>query len=545
MNGASWESEANQWLSAHEARVRPLEKQANLAWWVASISGSDADFAKQEAASNALDAVFSDKGAFTALKDLKDRAPEKGAALQKRQIEVLYRSYLEKQLDPTLIKKINALKADVEKTFNRYRARVGGRELSPSDVDKIMDTSTDSKQRQAVWEASKGVGTQVEKNLIELVELRNKAARDVGFKNFHELQLYLAEQTPAEISAIFDELDALTTDAFNSTKDEMDAVLAKRFKISPKDLMPWHYDDLFFQKPPDVYGNLRTETLGKADILAVNRQFYAGIGLPIDDVIARSDLYEKKGKSPHAFCTDIDREGDVRVLANVVPSDRWMTTMLHELGHSLYSSKYIPRSVPYLLRQASHTLTTEGFAMLMEEFSDSADWLTKLGVRVAKPEGFTLTSQKMRRATLLVFARWCQVVYRFEKGLYENPKQNLNRLWWRLVSKYQGIRAPSGRNSPDYASKIHIVTVPVYYHNYMLGQLFASQVMHALAREVFKEEDISKISVVGRKDVGKFFRERVFEPGATMDWRELTEHATGEPLASKAFASDFQVKKPQ
>ena len=54
------------------------------------------------------------------------------------------------------------------------------------------------------------------------------------------------------------------------------------------------------------------------------RDFYAGIGLPIDDVLARSDLYEKTGKSPHAFCTDIDREGDVRVLANIVPNEYWM-----------------------------------------------------------------------------------------------------------------------------------------------------------------------------------------------------------------------------
>ena len=56
----------------------------------------------------------------------------------------------------------------------------------------------------------------------------------------------------------------------------------------------------------------------------------------------RSDLYEKPGKSPHAFCTDIDREGDVRVLANIVPNEYWMGTMLHELGHSVYSQQEHP-----------------------------------------------------------------------------------------------------------------------------------------------------------------------------------------------------------
>ena len=119
---------------------------------------------------------------------------------------------------------------------------------------------------------------------------------------------------------------------------------------------------------------------GKSDILQLCRDFYAGIGLPIDAVLARSDLYEKPGKSPHAFCTDIDREGDVRVLANIVPNEYWMGTMLHELGHSVYSSHYIPPTLPHVLRDASHILTTEGVAMQFERFSKNRKWLETMGV---------------------------------------------------------------------------------------------------------------------------------------------------------------------
>ena len=75
---------------------------------------------------------------------------------------------------------------------------------------------------------------------------------------------------------------------------------------------------------PAVFGtNLDTvfAKYAQEDISRLCREFYAGIGLPIDDVLERSDLYEKPGKSPHAFCTDIDREGDVRVLANIVPNE--------------------------------------------------------------------------------------------------------------------------------------------------------------------------------------------------------------------------------
>jgi peptidyl-dipeptidase A len=53
------------------------------------------------------------------------------------------------------------------------------------------------------------------------------------------------------------------------------------------------------------------------------------------------------------------------------------------------------------------------------------------------------------------------VMLRFEKGLYENSKQDLNRLWWDLVEKFQILKRPENRDASDYASKIHIVVAPV------------------------------------------------------------------------------------
>ena len=54
--------------------------------------------------------------------------------------------------------------------------------------------------------------------------------------------------------------------------------------------------------------------------------------------------------------------GDVRVLCNIEPSERWMETMLHEFGHATYDREY-DRTLPWLLRTAGHALTTEGVAM--------------------------------------------------------------------------------------------------------------------------------------------------------------------------------------
>src|SRR5262249_31837041 len=136
----------------------------------------------------------------------------------------------------------------------------------------------------------------------------------------------------------------------------------------------------------------------------------------------------------------------------------------------------------------------------------------------------------------------CQVMLRFEKSMYENPDQDLNKLWWDLVEKYQMVKRPDKRNAPDYASKIHIVVAPVYYHNYMMGQLFASQVHHTIVREVLKEADPGTAIYVGNKEVGQFMKKKVFEPGKTLSWNALTKYATGKELEPKAFAEDFRGK---
>jgi peptidyl-dipeptidase A len=534
---------AQKFVDAHVAKLQPLEKAAGLAWWEANISGKDEDFQRKEEAQNRIDAALADAAAFRELKEIKEQGGVADPVL-KRQIDVLYLAYLEKQVDPELLKKMVEKSNAVEKAFNVYRAKVAGKEMTENDVRKVLKQSKSSEERRAAWEGSKGVGSVVEADLKELVTLRNQAASKLGFKNYHQMMMFLNEQDQAQILKLFDELDELTREPFRAAKAEIDQRLAANCGVGVGELRPWHYHDPFFQESPAVFGVDLDSAYESAEILQLCKDFYAGIGLPIDDVIARSDLYEKQGKSPHAFCTDIDREGDVRVLANIVPSERWMDTMLHELGHAVYSSKNIPQGVPYVLRGEAHILTTEGVAMLFGRLAKSGVWQERMGIApkdAAERKKLSDAGAKVLRNQLLIFSRWCQVMLRFEKSLYENPEQDLNKLWWELVEKYQMVRRPEGRNAPDYASKIHIVSAPVYYHNYMMGELFASQVHHTIAREVYHGVEPGVVAYVGNRAVGEFMKRRIFSPGRTLSWNQLTKHATGEELSPKAFAQDFQA----
>jgi peptidyl-dipeptidase A len=533
---------AKKFVEAHTAKLRPLEVASSLAWWNANISGKEEDFKTKAEAQNRVDEALANPDAFKEVQQLKKDIKEIDDAITARCIDVLYLTYLEKQVDIKLLKEMVQVANKVEKAFNEFRPDVDGKKVTDNVVRDILEKSKDSKERQKYWEASKEVGKVLEADLKQLVKLRNQAAVKLGFKNFHDMQLFLNEQDGKQLIKLFDELDELTREPFKAAKAEIDEKLAANCGIKVEHLMPWHYHDPFFQETPNVFAADLNKPFEKADLVRLSADFYRGIGLPIDRVIPNSSLFEKPGKSPHAFCTDIDREGDVRVLANVKPNLQWMSTLLHEFGHSVYSSLNIPHGLPYLLRLESHILTTEGVAMMFERLARRREWVEKMGLKLDDPKTFEENAAKSLRYRLLIFSRWCQVMLRFEKSMYENPDQDLSKLWWDLVEKYQLIRRPPGRISPDYGSKVHIVTAPVYYHNYMMGELFASQVHHAIAREVYKGADANAVIYLGNKEVGAFMKKKVFDPGRTLSWNELTKHATGSDLNAKAFAADFKGK---
>jgi peptidyl-dipeptidase A len=523
-------------VTAQVDLFRPLQIEAGKTWYAASISGTDEDFAASEKADNALNSFKADSARFAEVRALRDAGPS-GDALADRQLELLYLGMLGKQVDETMLTQITALEKQVEKLFNTYRATVGKKALSQNEIEAILSESTDSAKLQAAWEGQKGVGPVLAPKLLELVGLRNQVAKKLGFRDYYAMRLAESELDEQTLLALFDKLDELTREPFLKAKQMVDTRLAKRLKVSEDQLMPWHYQNPFFQEPPNTFDTGLDALYKKQDVVALSSRFYNGIGLPAEDIVTRSDLYEKPGKSPHAFAIDIDREGDTRVLCNVVPGLNWQTTMVHELGHAVYD-KFTARDLPWLLREATHPLTTEGIAMMFDYLVSNPMWPEAMGLMDEQTRAAAMDEARAYQAFAeLQFSRWTQVMLRFEREMYRDPTQDLNTLWWDLVERYQGLHRPPGRNAPDYASKIHLVVSPVYYQNYMLGKLFAAQVHEAIAEHVAAKPE--ELVYVDDPRVGKFLVDKVFGPGARYDWNGLTRHATGKDLAPDAFARRF------
>jgi peptidyl-dipeptidase A len=516
-----------------EQLLRPLEVELAEAWWESNTKSSDAADERRTAAELARREFLADPTRFAAVRDARDALAGASDAdpLLRRQLDVLHDAFVPHQVPAELRRAIVELETRVESTFNNFRGAIDGRRVDDNQIAEILRSSDDTDERRAAWDAAKQIGPAVADRIRELARLRNQAAEALGARDHFALALATGELDEDRLFATLDDVDRATAEPFAEWKRGVDERLAARFGCAIDDLRPWHYDDPFFQNPPAEGAVSIDHFFTDADLEALTVRTYDGLGLDVRTVLDHSDLYARDGKSQHAFCIDIDRSGDVRVLCNVEPSERWMDTMLHEFGHAIYDRE-CDRSLPWLVRGAAHALTTEGIAMLMGRLPRDPTWLREVAA-LPETDVDTLADSlaEARRAALLVFARWVLVMTNFERRLYADPDADLDTLWWDLVEHHQLVHRPDGRHAPDWAAKIHLAAAPVYYQNYLYGELFASQ-LDATLRE-------RAGGIVDRVEAGALLRDDVFAPGASLRWDALVERATGSPLSAEHLARQF------
>ena len=528
-------------LEVYESKVIDLSTELNLTYFNASVSGNEEDYKKSSELKIKLDKIYSDKERFELLKRIKSSESIEDPVL-KRQLDLIYNEYAANQFNGELLEKIVNLSNKIEKDFSVFRAEVDGKKHTDNQIDEILKNSTDSSELKKVWEASKQIGDAVGKDVVELVKLRNEAAQMIGYSNYYEMSLLLNEQDPEEMDKLFDDLNELTKDEFAKLKNEVDIYLSERYGVPIEELMPWHYQEKFLQQGPKVSKIDFDKYYKDKDLVEITRKYFKEISLDADDLFEKSDLFEKEGKYQHAYCTSIDRKGDVRVLCNIVPNARWMGAMLHEYGHAVYE-KYVSPKLPWELRRHAHIFTTEAIALLFNRFVSNPQWLQDAaGISEEEKNKITKESFNNIRKEQLFFTRWEQVMYRFEREMYKNPEQDLNSLWWEIVEEYQLVKKPEGRNKPDWSSKIHLALYPAYYHNYMLGELLASQLHNYIVTKVIKSDEYYLESFAGNRDVGEYLKNLFFSYGALYPWNELIEKATGEKLNPKHYTDQF-IKK--
>ena len=218
--------------------------------------------------------------------------------------------------------------------------------------------------RRKTWEATRTIGERTGALLREVAHLRNEAARALGYRDHYAMSWPTTSSTRTGCSGCSTSWTGTCARLGRARRPAIDDELRASSACRPSaTLMPWHYQDRFFQEPPSPAGDPLHEGIAGIDVLAAARRYFVDLGHDVDAVLARSDLHPRPGKDQHAFQLTIDRADDVRVLVQ----RRADGALARDDAARARPRRLRPRHRPglhWLLREPAHIFMTEAIAML-------------------------------------------------------------------------------------------------------------------------------------------------------------------------------------
>ena len=292
----------------------------------------------------------------------------------------------------------------------------------------------------------------------ELARLRNEAARSVGYRDWFALSLATDEMDENKLDTLA-AADRVTAEPFARWKSALDAARGalslRRLRLVPGTTRIRSSRSRLPRAPSISTRSSRARTWWRSRGDLRGRRI-RGRGYSTAATCTRGR------KNQHAFCIDIDRSGDVRILANVIDNHSWTDTMLHELGHGAYDLGF-DDDLRWLLRD-THLVTTEASALLFGALAGDREWLEQV-LDVSPDEANELEGRL--RAARAAELRLHPLGSRHERVRASPLRRPGARSGCRLVGARRAAsagHASARTQSTDWAAKIHIAVAPVYYH---------------------------------------------------------------------------------
>jgi len=458
--------------------------------------------------------------------------------------------------NPKLVAGRVAAETAQNSVLNSFVWQLDGKPISANQIDDLLAKSGNLAERRKVWEASKENGPTLKAGLLNLRDLRNGCARELGYSDYFSLQVAKYGLTTDELMAFnrkfLTELKPLYLQLHTWVKYEM----AKKYGQPVPKAIPAHWiNNRWSQNWTGFVKAVDFDPYFKGwqpeRIVKTAEAFYTGLGFePLPASFwAKSDLYPVKAGDPrkknsHASCWHLDLDQDIRSLMSVETNSQWFETTHHELGHGYYFMSYTNPGVPPLLRDGANPSFHEGMGELIALATRQIPYLKAAGVLPADykvNEMDVLLNDALEVAIPFMF--WaCGTMPEWEADFYAKgmPAGEMNARWWKQVRDLQGVEPPSPRGEQfcDAATKTHINDNPAYYHSYGWATVFKFQMHDHIARKIL-HQDPRATNYTGNKAVGAFLKQ-VLAKGATEDWRKVLKDATGEDLSTRAMMDYFK-----
>ena len=198
--------------------------------------------------------------------------------------------------------------------------------------------------------------------------------------------------------------------------------------------------------------------------------------------------------------------------------------MCHELGHCVYHIGISP-DLPFFDKD-EYPAMTEAVAMMMGDLQQKEDILKDV------VDSKTLKKFKdEHRKSEAKFINRSMLIIDFEKQMYENPQQDLSKLWHDLKVKYTGANEGEEINN-EWATIPHYLSHPAYYQNYFRANLMKAQMYKSMHEKLG--------NITENKSTAEYLDNNLFRYGMSMPESELIKVFTGSELSSDALCESLK-----
>lgn len=405
-----------------------------------------------------------------------------------------------------------------------------------------LATNPDEARRRSSYEGLHAVERWVLDNgFLDIVALRNRLARALGFADYFEFKLRKNERmTKAQLFGILDDFVARTEAA---QQRALDALVAKH---GPTALEPWN---LRFHSAGDVTRRL-DPYMPFGPALRRWVQSFRRLGIQYRGATMRLDLLQRPGKYQNGFChgplpTWFDEQGrwhagEINFTAEAKPDQvgsgaRAIMTLFHEGGHAAHFAN-VTQNAPCFSQEFAPT--SMAYAETQSMFCDSllgdADWLKRYARTVdgeAMPDALIRDRIAATQPMRAFDERAIAVVAYFEAALYAMPDaertpEAVLALARATERRIQGVdRAPR----PILAIP-HLLNQEsaASYQGYLLAHMAVYQ-----TRAFFLRRDGY---LTDNPAIGPALAEAYWAPGNSLSHDETLRRLTGEGFSARHLA---------
>ena len=464
-------------------------------------------------------------------------------------------------------REVTTLLARLEGTYGKgkyTRKKKDGTEeaLDLGQLSSLLVTSRDPKELEEAWAGWHAVARPMKKDFVRFVELQNKGARQLGFKDTGALWRSKYDMAPdafaREVDRLWEQVRPLYVSLHAYVRKRLVETYGKDV-VPEKGPIPAHLlgnmwaqqwgniEPLVAPKTEgpgfDLTARLKEKKIDELEMVRYGERFFTSLGFdPLPKTFWERSLFVKPKDREvicHASAWDVDNDNDLRIKMCIEVNAEDFSTIHHELGHNFYQRAYNQK--PFLFRDSAN----DGFHEAIGDtiaLSITPSYLKKLGLIDEEPPPAQDIGLLLRMALdKIAFLPFGLLVdqYRWKIFSGEITPAQFNQAWWDLRLKYQGIAPPGVRTEDDFdaAAKYH-VAANVPYTRYFLAHILQFQFHRSLCEAAGQSAPLNRCSIYGSKEAGEKLA-NMLAMGVSKPWPQAMEALTGSGQMDATAILDY------